>query len=452
MLHAISPLDDRYHEQLSEVAHVFSEYTLMQYRLKIEIEYLIALGNEKTLPNIPPLSAHNQHEIRKLYGEFNTETYKRIKEIESTVRHDVKAIEYYIREKLINTPLSSYIPFVHFGLTSEDINNLSYTLMWKDGLHTLYLPLLKNIFSILSEFIHIHKHEPMLALTHGQPATSTTIGKEYAVFFARLQRQFRALTNHHFSGKLNGATGTWAAHVISYPTCDWITFSKQFVTALGLEPNVYTTQVEGRDTLVESYQAIFRINNILLGLCQDTWMYISRGILKLKKHEEEVGSSTMPHKINPIHFENAEGNIGLANALFSFFSKKLPVSRMQRDLSDSTVLRNQGVALAHSILAAKQILHGLKKIAVDAHASAYELNQHYEILGEAIQSILRKNGIGHAYELVKEKTRGNVMNKEEYMHLVASLPIPQEDKDELLNLTPHSYIGLAATLADMITH
>lgn len=451
MLYAISPLDDRYKNQLHEVGNFFSEYALARYRIRIEIEYLIALGQEKNVSGIVPLSIHNAHELRKLYREFNDRALAEIKSIEDTVKHDVKAIEYYIRKKLEGTPLSNYIPFIHFGLTSEDINNLAYTLMWKEALEKLYIPLLHECTKKLHSFAKAHKNQSMLGMTHGQAATPTTLGKEYAIFFVRLQRQLEQLKNHTFFGKFNGATGTWGAQAICYPNVDWLNFSNTFIGSLGLTPNNYTTQVENRDSLAESYQIITRINTILLDVCRDSWFYIGRGVIGQKKKQGAVGSSTMPHKVNPINFENAEGNIGLANAFLTFFVEKLPVSRMQRDLSDSTVLRNQGVALAHSMLAVIQISKGLDRIEANSEYCEFELNAHWEVLGEALQSMLRKYGHSNAYEIVKEKTQGKKMTRKDYLTLLQSLPIHKQDKIILSQLTPSTYTGLAVKLVDMLS-
>lgn len=442
----ISPIDGRYQKDTEVLSTFFSESALMRYRIRIEIEYLIALSLEPSITEISPLSTRNQTQLRRLYLEFTLAHATQIKNIESETKHDVKAIEYYIASKLEHTPLETYIPFIHFGLTSEDINNLAYALMWKDALEKVYIPELKKLYSSIQNFSQQHKEVPLLSLTHGQPATPTTLGKEYAVFASRLSRQITQLTEHLLQGKCAGATGTWAAHVLSYSNTDWIAFSTQFVASLGLEHNQLVTQVESRDTLAESYHTISRINTILIDLCRDTWMYISRGILAQKKKEGEVGSSTMPHKINPIRFENAEGNCGLANSLFTHLAQKLPISRMQRDLSDSTVIRNQGSALAYSLLACKNIIKGIKRITPNIQKCDEELDSHWEVLAEAIQTLLRKEGYKNAYEILKETTRGQIITKQDIQNIIQSLPLSEDHKQQLLKLSPHTYLGYSKKL------
>lgn len=445
---SISPLDGRYHSQTEELQEFFSEFALMQYRVKIEIEYFIALSLEKGITEFQPLSLRNQKQLRRLYVEFSISEAKKIKEIESTTRHDVKAIEYYIAKKLSGTPLESYIPFLHFGITSEDINNLAYALMWKDSIHNVYIPELTKLQNAILAFAKSTKDIPLLAHTHGQPATPTTIGKEYAVFYTRIRRQLEALSYHAYQGKLGGATGTWSAHSATYPKVEWLTFSKRFVESLGLSFNAFTTQVESRDSLAESYHTLVRINTILIDLCRDTWNYISRHVLAQKKLDGEVGSSTMPHKINPIRFENAEGNCGIANALLTHLATKLPVSRMQRDLSDSTVLRNQGVALAHSLLSVQSIQKGFERIAPNNLMCEKELDLHWEVLAELIQTELRKHGHLDAYEILKEATQGKTINKQTYISIIESLPLDQNVKQRLQKYSPAMYTGYAKKLVE----
>ncbi len=411
MLDNISPIDGRYSKETRELGSFFSEEALIKYRIKIEIEYLIALCSVVQIVELKPLSSIKKTELRNIYNNFSTNDAEQIKTIEEKTNHDVKAVEYFINDKLNQSDSIKLVPWVHFALTSEDVNNLAYSLMWQDGLTHVYLPTLKTVISKLKSLAKKHNHTAMLAMTHGQPATPTTIGKELAVFFNRLQRQTAHITEHRLQGKLSGATGTWGAHMAAYPSVDWLQFTQRFIKSLKLEPNIFTTQIEPHDSLVESYQSIIRINSILIDLCQDIWLYISRGIFKQKRVANEVGSSTMPHKINPIDFENAEGNLGISNALLSHFCAKLPISRMQRDLSDSTVLRNQGVALAHSLLAIKNIVKGLNRLAVNKNKTLEELNSHWEVLAEAIQTILRKNGQLNAYEKLKELTRGEKMSR-----------------------------------------
>ena len=442
----ISPLDGRYYNSVKELSEYFSESALMGYRLKVEIEYLIALGNEKAIKNLPPFSKDEQTRLRKIYHNFNTAGAEKVKKIEATTNHDVKAIEYYIQGKV----RKSLHPWIHFALTSEDVNNLSYSLMWQDGLYLVYLPALQSVNKELKKMARKYKNASMLALTHGQPATPTTFGKELAVFCARLNRQIDQIKTHTLLGKFGGATGTWSAQTVAYPKVNWLNFSERFIKKLGLEPNLITTQIEPHDSLAESFHQVVRINSILTDLCRDMWSYISRGILGQKKVVGEVGSSAMPHKINPIHFENAEGNMGIANALLNHLATKLPISRMQRDLTDSTTLRNQGVALGHSYLALQNILKGLSRITINKVQMSAELNNHWEVLGEAIQTILRKSGKQDAYEQLKLLTQGQSINAKSMAKFVSNLKISNEDKRTLLSLTPESYVGLSSKLVDLI--
>lgn len=442
----ISPLDGRYANSVNDLSPYFSEMALMQYRLKVEVEYLIALGNEKPIKDLPPFSKDEQTRLRKIYQNFNTAGAEKIKEIESTTNHDVKAVEYYIQSKV----KKALYPWIHFALTSEDVNNLSYTLMWRDGLKQVYLPALQSVNKELKKLVRKYKSASMLALTHGQPATPTTFGKELAVFCARLDRQIDQIKSHSLLGKFGGATGTWSAHMAAYPKTNWTRFAEKFIKSLGLTPNLITTQIEPHDSAAESYHQVVRVNSILTDLCRDMWAYISRGILGQKKVAGEVGSSTMPHKINPIQFENAEGNMGIANALLNHFATKLPISRMQRDLTDSTTLRNNGVALGHSNLALKNILKGLSRITINTVQMENELDDHWEVLAEAIQTILRKNGKQDAYEQLKELTRGQSINVESMAEFVAGLKISEDDKQTLLSLTPESYVGIAPKLVDLL--
>ena len=443
---ALSPLDGRYANSTKDLSTYFSESALMQYRLKVEIEYIIALGNEKSIKELPPFSKNDQTRLRKIYHSFNTACAEKVKEIESTTNHDVKAIEYYIQGKTKKT----LHPWIHFALTSEDVNNLSYSLMWKEGLNQIYLPTLQSINKELKKLARKYKNASMLALTHGQPATPTTFGKELAVFCARLDRQISQIKTHKLLGKFSGATGTWSAHMTAYPKTNWTGFASKFINSLGLEPNLVTTQIEPHDSLAESYRQVVLVNSILTDLCRDMWSYISRGILGQKKVAGEIGSSTMPHKINPIQFENAEGNMGIANSLLNHLALKLPISRMQRDLTDSTALRNHGVALGHSYLALQNILKGLNRITINKTQMVKELENHWEVLAEAIQTILRKSAKHDAYEKLKELTRGQSINAESIAEFVLELNISNEDKQTLISLTPAGYIGLAPKLVDLI--
>ncbi|MFC1527143.1 adenylosuccinate lyase [Candidatus Neomarinimicrobiota bacterium] len=450
MLSNISPIDGRYEKDTQELKLFFSEEALIKYRIKIEIEYLITLCGEVHIKELKPLSSGKKTELRNIYKKFSTNDAKQVKKIEEKTNHDVKAIEYFISDKLQRSRSVKLIPWIHFALTSEDINNLAYSLMWQEGLIHVYLPALKKVISRLKTLAKNYSSTAMLAMTHGQPATPTTVGKALAVFFNRLQRQITHIKEHNLQGKLGGATGTWGAHIATYPNVDWLQFTQRFIKSLKLEPNLITTQIEPHDSIVESYQSIIRINSILIDFCQDIWLYISRGIFKQKRITDEVGSSTMPHKINPINFENAEGNLGISNAILSHFSAKLPISRLQRDLSDSTVLRNQGVAMAHSLLAIKNIIKGLNRLALNKDKTLEELNSHWEVLAEAIQTILRKNGQLDAYEKLKELTRGEKMPREAINKFINSLELPKADKEYLLNLTPETYTGLSSKLVELI--
>ena len=443
MKDSISPLDGRYSSYVEELLPFFSEKALMRYRVMIEIEYLIALSKEKKFDGLPKFTKKQEASYRNIYLKFNSISADKIKKIERQTNHDVKAVEYYIRSKVNK----SIHPWVHFALTSEDVNNLSYTLMWKDALNKIYIPQLKSLLSELNLLSRKYSNSPMLSMTHGQAATPTTFGKEIKVFAKRIERQIVGINKHKLLGKFGGATGTWSTHTVVYPKINWILFAKNYIKSLNLDPNIVTTQIEPHDSIAESYHQLVRINSILTDLCRDFWYYISRGILIQKKIKGEIGSSAMPHKINPIQFENAEGNLGISNALLNHLATKLPVSRMQRDLSDSTVLRNQGVALGHSLLGIKNILNGLKRIQVDKIQMNIELDSHWEILAEAIQTVLRKNGKDDAYEKLKELTRGHSINQKTLKIFIESLDISKRDKKTLLSLTPHNYYGLATKLS-----
>jgi adenylosuccinate lyase len=446
-LNSISPLDGRYNKDVAVLSYYFSESALMRYRLQVEIEYLIALSNENKITALPTIPNTVQTTLRKLYEKFDSRAARRIKKIEAQTNHDVKAIEQYLGEKLHKININKFIPWVHFGLTSEDVNNLAYSLMWRDGIKYVYLPMLNALQKEINKLSRLYGSVAMLALTHGQAATPTTFGKEMAVFHRRLNRQATMLKEQRLQGKINGATGTWAAHTVAYPAIDWIRFTGRLVKRFGLDPNPVTTQIEPHDSLAESYHILARINSILIDFTQDMWLYISRAILGQKKIPGETGSSTMPHKINPIYFENAEGNCGVANALLNHLASKLTVSRMQRDLSGSTVIRNQGVALGHSFVGLNNLLKGLDRITINQKNMSAELDKHWEVLAEAIQTILRKNGHPGAYNKLKNLTRGNYLDQETIHKLISDLNITTDDKNSLQKLTPADYTGLANKLA-----
>ena len=442
----LSPLDGRYEKDLVELKSFFSEMSLIKYRIKIEIEYLIALSNEKEIKTLKPFTKKEIDNLRKIYLQFDLSEAKKIKKIEKETNHDVKAIEYYLNTK-IKKELHSWI---HFGLTSEDINNLCYTLMWKDAIDKEFLKTLTQLYNELAKFSKKYKNTALLSLTHGQPASPSTVGKEFAVFANRILKSLNSISQHEFEAKFSGATGNWSAHLISFKKVNWTKFSKKFLLSFNLKPNLLTTQIEPNDSLSESFHKIVRTNTILIDFCQDIWLYISRGVFKQKKISSEIGSSTMPHKINPINFENAEGNLGLSICILNHLSMKLSISRMQRDLSGSTVIRNHGVGLAHSYLAIKNILKGLKRLSVDKNKIDIELNEHWEILAEPIQTILRKCGKENAYEELKKITRGQKINSQIIKNFIINLDLNDEDKKVLLNISPKDYIGLASTLTEKL--
>lgn len=448
---AISPIDGRYHGGVQPLRQIVSEFGLIRFRVEVEIEWLIALSAACPDNVLPTLSERAIGSLRSLIESFSIEDAKRIKEIEKTTNHDVKAVEYYLREYIERTPeLAVLAPFIHFACTSEDINNVSYALMLKATRDLVMLPKLDEIIQMLRELAHEHANLSMLSRTHGQSASPTTLGKEMANVAARLIRERQQLENLTILGKFNGAVGNFNAHHISFPELNWLTISKNFVESLGLEWNAYTTQIEPHDYMASLFDAQRRINTILMDFSRDMWSYISVGYFRQKLKDGEVGSSTMPHKVNPIDFENAEGNLGVANALLGFFSEKLPISRWQRDLSDSTTQRNLGLGFAHSYLAYASLLRGLKKCEVNADVIAEDLNENWEVLGEAIQTVMRRYQITDAYERLKALTRGKRINAEDLKAFVDTLPIPDDEKARLKMLRPRTYTGLACMLAENI--
>ncbi len=443
---ALSPLDGRYAEKTAPLRAYFSESALIQHRLIVEIEWLIHLCNEVKLEGTRKLTMAEVGWLKDFYRKFTLKTAESIKKIEKTTNHDVKAVEYFLKEKMAKHSTKSVAEFVHFGCTSEDINNLAYGVMLKKATANIMLPALEKIQDDLEALAKAGAAIPMLSHTHGQPASPTTVGKEMANILVRLAMQTDHLLDQTFHGKMNGAVGNWNAHHVAYPDIDWVGISYTFIEELGLTPMVMTTQIEPHDYLAELGHSLTRINTVLLDLSRDMWLYISKNAFLQKVKAGEVGSSTMPHKINPIDFENAEGNLGVANALLTHLAAKLPVSRLQRDLTDSTVMRNWGVGFGHSLLAYESLLKGLGKIEINAAKLAEELNGHWEVLGEALQTVMRRHKITKPYEKLKKLTRGKAFTQKEYQKFVKSLKIPAKEKTRLAKLTPATYIGLAEQL------
>ncbi|RRR70831.1 MAG: adenylosuccinate lyase [Candidatus Viridilinea halotolerans] len=446
-LGAMTPLDGRYRADLAPLASYFSEAALFRYRVQVEIEYLIFLSRAQRIDFVPTLDASQQAALRALYRQFSDDDAMAIAAWDRKVNHDVKAVEYWLREQLDRLDLGQWKEAVHFALTSEDVNNLAYGLLVREARDQVILPALARILERLREVADAEAASDMLARTHGQAATPTTFGKEINVFFMRLRRANEAILEVRLTGKLNGATGTFAAQVAALPDVDWLTFSRAFVRSLDLDPVLLTTQIEPHDSLATLCDALKRANTILIDLCQDLWRYISDGYLSQAPRAGEVGSSTMPHKVNPIDFENGEGNLGLAVALLEHFSRKLPISRLQRDLSDSTVLRNVGVAFGYTLLGYQRTLRGLGKIAVRHERMHADLVAHPEVLAEAVQTILRREGVAEPYEMLKTLTRGRELSLEVLHQFVDELSVSEAVKAELRALTPAGYTGLAARLA-----
>ena len=445
-LTALSPLDGRYQHDVAELGAYFSEAALYRYRVRVEIEYLVFLCRARNVGFVPALDPQVVGELRALYRNFSPTDAEAIAAWDARVNHDVKAVEYWIRERLDALGLMAWKEAVHFGLTSEDVNNLAYALMIREARDLVLVPAIGQLLATLEQLAFAEAATPMLARTHGQAATPTTFGKEIAVFAARLRRSAEQISVLRMTAKLNGATGTFAAHQAALPEIDWPTFSRALIKSLDLEPIMLTTQIEPHDTLAELCDDLKRAHAILLDLSQDCWRYISDGYLKQAARPGEVGSSTMPHKVNPINFENAEGNFGLANALLEHFARKLPISRLQRDLTDSTTMRSLGVAFGHALLGYKRLLKGLQSIEVDHALLLAELRAHPEVLAEAVQTILRREGFPEPYELLKKLTRGRPLTLEVLHTFVASLDLAEGVKAELLALTPETYLGKAADL------
>jgi len=448
-LTALCPLDGRYREKVSRLSDYFSEFGLIRYRIRIEIEWLKALGAARALDGIPQLSPDTVKQLDALVRDFSILDGEAVKQIELRTNHDVKAIEYWLKEKLAdNTEITNITRFVHFACTSEDINNLCHALMIRDALTQVLLPVMDALVTKLTALAHSTASLPMLSRTHGQPATPSTLGKEMANFVHRLKRQRARVSGVSLTGKMNGAVGNFNAHLAAFPDFDWESFCRNFVEKLGFEFNAYTTQIEPHDSIAELFDAFAGFNTVLLDFDRDAWGYISIGYFKQKIKEGEIGSSTMPHKVNPIDFENSEGNLGLANALLTHLSAKLPISRWQRDLTDSTVLRNMGVALGYGLLAYDACLRGLDKLEPDPKRLSDDLNANWEVLAEAIQTVMKRYGIDDAYEQLKALTRGKSGITRDTLHdFIRGLSLPPAEKERLLAFTPASYIGLAETLA-----
>lgn len=450
-LTAISPIDGRYGARLSPLKAIFSEYGLIKYRTAVEVAWLIALSEEAGIAEVPPLSADAKAHLERLVSGFDITLAQAVKTHEKTTNHDVKAVEYAIKDHIqSHAELAKVMEFVHFACTSEDINNLSYSLMLKDAREQLLLPTMQQVIDAMTQKTLDYADVALLARTHGQPASPTTMGKEWAVLTYRLARQRAQLAKVPLLGKINGATANYNAHLASYPSVDWTALSQKVITGLGLVYNPYTTQIEPHDYIAEYLQAVERFNTILIDFDRDIWSYISNGFFKQKVVAGEVGSSAMPHKVNPIDFENSEGNLGIANAIMSHLAAKLPISRWQRDLTDSTVLRNLGVGIAHSMIAYQASLKGISKLEINETAIAADLDNNWEVLAEAVQTVMRRHGIEKPYEKLKELTRGNKLNAEGMREFIAKQDLPEEAKAYLANLSPATYIGNAAAQAKRI--
>ncbi len=447
-LRALSPADGRYADKVDGLRDIFSEYGLIRYRVLVEVRWLQCLADESSVPELEPLSTVMKDVLNNIVDDFSLDDAERVKAIEATTNHDVKAVEYFIREKLGNGPETGPLKdFLHFACTSEDINNLAYALMLREARSAALLPQMREVRNKLRTLATEHADLPMLSRTHGQTASPTTLGKEIANVVARLQRAQQQFQAVEIRGKFNGAVGNFNAHAIAYPDADWPGISARFVESLGVNQNAHTTQIEPHDWTAEYAHSLVRYNTILIDLCRDIWAYISLGYFTQKVARDEVGSSTMPHKVNPIDFENAEGNLGLSNALFGHFAQKLPVSRWQRDLTDSTVQRNLGVAAAYLVIALQSLQKGLGKLQVNSAAIAADVDNAWEVLAEAVQTVMRRYGIPEPYEKLKALTRGQPVTKELLTDFIGTLEIPADEKQRLLDLTPQAYTGLATQLA-----
>ncbi|HRG29221.1 MAG TPA: adenylosuccinate lyase [Chitinophagales bacterium] len=439
----ISPIDGRYHSKVAELGQYFSEYALMKFRIYVEVEYFIAM-TELPIQQLKDFDSDNRGKLRNIYKKFNVEECQQIKAIESKINHDVKAVEYFIKDKFDELGFGKWKEFIHFGLTSQDINNTAIPISLRDALIDVYAPLLEDLINTLSELAIQWTKIPMLARTHGQPASPTMLGKEIRVFIERLSKQRNVFNAIPFSAKFGGATGNFNAHFVAYPDIDWISFADEFVSSrLGLERCRYTTQIEHYDNMAAAFDGLKRINTILIDMSRDLWTYISMDYFKQRINKDEVGSSAMPHKVNPIDFENAEGNLGIANAMFEHLSAKLPISRLQRDLTDSTVLRNIGVPMAHTILAFKSISRGLKKLQVNEAKIHDDLDNNWAVIAEAIQTILRRENYPQPYEALKNLTRnGQAITKATMQEFIEGLDVAEDIKEQLRGITPFNYTGM----------
>jgi len=447
-LNALSPLDGRYAAKADSLRDYLSEYALIRYRVLVEVRWLQFLADEPGIAELPPLESPVKDLLNQIVDTFSVEDARRIKALEATTNHDVKAVEYFLREKLegVSSRGNTLIAFLHFACTSEDINNLAYALMLRDARRAVLVPEINLLVADLRKLALDFADVSMLSRTHGQTASPTTLGKEVANFVARLARQTRLFEAVETLGKINGAVGNFNAHVVAYPECDWPDLAARFVAALGLTPTRFTTQIEPHDWIGEYCQALCRLDTVLIDLCRDFWAYISVGYFRSRAVAGEVGSSTMPHKVNPIEFENAEGNLGIANALLEHLAGKLPVSRWQRDLTDSTALRNLGPAIGHALVAWRSCRKGIGKLDADPDRIAADLDAAYEVLAEPVQTVLRKHGVADAYEQLKALTRGRRVDAASLRQLIADAPISEPDRERLLALTPADYVGLAAKL------
>jgi adenylosuccinate lyase len=450
-LTAISPIDGRYAAKTDPLRAVFSEFGLIHQRVTVEVRWLQALSRNPEIAEIPEFSAAATAVLDALVVNFDTVQARRIKEIERTTNHDVKAVEYFLKEQVAGNPeLNAVSEFIHFACTSEDINNLSHALMLKVAREQVLLPRVSEILELITTLAHDEADTPMMSRTHGQPATPTTLGKEFANVAYRLQRQQKQIEAVELMGKMNGAVGNYNAHISAYPDCDWPAIARQFVESMGLVWNPYTTQIEPHDYIAELFDAQIRLNTILIDFSRDIWSYISIGYFKQKTIAGEVGSSTMPHKVNPIDFENAEGNLGIANAILTHLAQKLPISRWQRDLTDSTVLRNLGTGFGHVLISLDSLKRGISKLEINAAAMATDLDNNWEVLAEPIQTVMRRYGIEQPYEKLKALTRGQKINAATIREFVESLDMPDAARKELIALTPASYIGNASEQAKKV--